>query len=211
MIHCRVSLFHIRVGSNIDAFPGCHCVSLFNLIIAFCLLCDRKKTLFHFSVSPHPSRSGAHSSEQYQDLTIPVIIFAPLACRCRIAIGLQSSEVHRQETCPHEYFPYPFFCIVGKIASVYLPPSAAQVSCVDRGTTPMHPNTLFVPLSCLFNVCRSPTLWAALYNPHDRPHFMGAKGLAMLYRCRYPRHMSDLAICAMWVRKQDGIHIVVFW
>ena len=35
--------------------------------------------------------------------------------------------------------------------------------------------------------------------------------MAMLYRCRYPRHMSDLAVCATQVRKQDGIHTVVFW
>ena len=79
--------------------------TLCNLIITSCILCDCKKTLIHFSVSPHPMHGVALillSNIEWSILTVPVIIFAPLACRCRIAVRLQSSEVHTQETCLYE-------------------------------------------------------------------------------------------------------------
>ena len=53
-----------------------------NLIITFGLPCDCKKTLFHFSVSPHPSHGVAlillSNIKSGQYLTIPVIILPRL-------------------------------------------------------------------------------------------------------------------------------------
>jgi hypothetical protein len=89
VIRCCVSLLHIYVGSHTDIFHRlASYITFCNLIITFGLPCDCKKTLFHFSVSPHPSHGVALillsniKSDQYYSRCY---YFAPLACRCRIA------------------------------------------------------------------------------------------------------------------------------
>jgi len=140
------------------------------------------------------TRSGAHSSEQYRDchyMTSPVIVFAPLAYRCTIATELQSSEDQTQDTFSTRLtvplYTRPRHCWS---ASEY-----TMLFFLLRSTT----------------VCRSPTLWAALYNHTTALILREQYGYGDVVSCRYPRHMSDFAICATQVRKQDGIHTVVIW
>lgn len=86
--------------------------------------------------------------------------------------------------------------------------------CAVHGTTrciQIHCLLFYYVCSFVFCLSLSNTL-GGVVQPTRPPSFYGSKrNTATLYRCRYLRHMSDLAICATQVRKQDGIHVVVFW